>query len=219
MEYFDSDDNVSSNSEPDTLKSPVYLKLVTITCQIYYDSGSHEIKTKLKLKTKDYEQTLKKTIQEIISIFYELQYEKFYIISDKMQDLIRLYEDEELNQEIFDSKHDMILESLEEFFGEISNRDDILTSTKIKTFLKINELKYSSMLPPKFLMKIGSNLCSEELSVQDFDFNYSKGIYIMVLNASGAISNMGRIWSIMQKNILGGLEIFKGTHDQTTPPS
>jgi hypothetical protein len=201
MEYFDSDENSCSEDGPDTLKSPAYLKLVTVTCQIYYDSGSHEIKTKLRLKTKDYEQTLKKTIQEIISIFYELQFEKFYIISDKMQDLIRLYEDEELNQEIFDARHDIILESLEEFFTEISNRDDILTSTKMKTFLKINELKYSSMLPPKFLLKIGSNLCSEELGVQDFDFSYANGIYIMALNATGAISNMGRIWSIMQKNV------------------
>lgn len=203
--------------EEENQTDPINLKstknFISLQSNITYDESLHEIKVNLTLKTNNFETILKKTLSEVISLYYEMQYEKFYIVSEKMIKLIHYYEEEELGENFYKSKSNFTKQAINQFFNEISNRDDIITSNKAKQFQKIADIKYSSMLPPKFLMRLSSNLCSEEIGIHDFVFDYQKGIYIMALNAYGTISNMGRIWSIMQKNILGGLEIFKGTQN------
>ena len=180
---------------------------------MFYDESSHEIKVNIDVKTKEYQRTLKKTLQEVVTLFYELQYERFNIITEKMPDLIQIYEEEELNEDLYKRKGEFISKCLESFFDEISLRDDIISNHKIQDFFKIIELKYTSMQPPKYLLKICSELANDEITIQDFDYDYANGVYVIALSGKGAISNLGRIWSIMQKNVLGGLEIYKGATD------
>ena len=137
----------------------------------------------------------------------------FGILSVEMFRLVKNFE-KDYCCDFFDRYSEVIANGLNQFFKEISMRDDLITFYKIKEFFRIDDLKYCSMLPPKYLLKFSSNLASDEIAIQDFDFDFKRGFYVIALNGFGPISNIGRIWSIMQKNILGGLEIFKGTQMQ-----
>ena len=64
------------------------------------------------------------------------------------------------------------------------------------------------MLPPKFIQKFYCNISIEELYLAGFDIDFDSNILVLFLNSSGAFSNFGRIWTILQRNVLGGLEIY-----------
>lgn len=51
---------------------------------------------------------------------------------------------------------------------------------------------------------------SDELSISDFYYNPLEGILIVTVQNSTVLSKLGRVWSIIEPEILGFIRIFKG---------
>jgi len=137
-----------------------------------------------------------KSFAEMLTFLHNLRTKRFYMIRK-----LDLCDKSEFTAE--DPKK--VSENLDEVFEELIKREDIINDITFMSFFQISKAS-NCYLPPKLISRMRLH---DGMSLSDLLYDPARGILICCFQNTSALSRIGRVWSLIDAEIMGHVKIMK----------
>eukprot|EP00371_Babesia_bovis_P001569 XP_001610216.1 hypothetical protein [Babesia bovis T2Bo] len=114
------------------------------------------------------------------------------------------------------SDHNEVEASLEKFIWELLRRPDTRACIDVLSFCDL--LRRLENAPPAVSSTLVTNTAPFRLSVCDVQYIREQGLLIVAYEEKTAMSKIGRVWSLIEPEILGSIRIYKMGKDTREDP-
>ena len=104
---------------------------------------------------------------------------------------------------------------IEAAFDEMVEREDMMSDPETQEFLNSKELGKSEHFPISLHF---TNKTSDFLNSSDLAFDESSKFIFVCTENSTALSRVGRIWSLVEPEIMGSIKVFKNSQQVNAQP-
>jgi hypothetical protein len=140
---------------------------------------------------------LMKSMGELMTFMHNLRSKRYCIIRR-----LELCDKSEFEPE--DPKR--FASNIDHVFEEVVKRDDIINDLSFVSFFGIQKSTQPSYLPPRLISRMRLH---DGMSLSDLLYDAAKGVLIICFQNTSALSRIGRVWSLIDAEIMGHIKIMK----------